>query len=128
MYPGVNSASKNEYRDTPGGKGGRCVRLTTYHLDVPIVEKSVGRNLLEPCGPVQAYNGTALPFTYKAHTSKTCGCVYVFWVRGCYGGLCKIGGNVYSYMEFDGHEDTYTGTQACVHTCTHRHAEMGSDQ
>jgi len=32
MCPGVNSASKIEYQDNPGGKGGRCVRLTTYHL------------------------------------------------------------------------------------------------
>ena len=29
MCPGVDSASKNEYQDTPGGKGGRCVRVTT---------------------------------------------------------------------------------------------------
>ena len=57
---GVDSGSKNEYRDTPGGKGGRCVRLTAYHLHVPIVKKSGGLNLLESCGPVQACNGTAL--------------------------------------------------------------------
>jgi len=49
-----NSASKNEYWDNIGGKGGRCIRLTTYHLHVPIVKKSGGLNLLEPCGPVQA--------------------------------------------------------------------------
>jgi hypothetical protein len=29
MCPGVDSASKNEYQDTPGGKDGRCVRRTT---------------------------------------------------------------------------------------------------
>ena len=29
MCPGVDSASKNEYQNTPGGKGGRCVRVTT---------------------------------------------------------------------------------------------------
>ena len=29
MCPGVDSASKNEYHDTPGGKDGRCVRVTT---------------------------------------------------------------------------------------------------
>jgi hypothetical protein len=29
MCPGVDSASKNEYQDTPGGKDGRCVRVTT---------------------------------------------------------------------------------------------------
>ena len=25
--PGVDSASKNEYQDIPGGKGGRCVGM-----------------------------------------------------------------------------------------------------
>ena len=64
MCPGVDSASKNEYQDNPGSKGGQCIRLTTYHLHVPIVKKSGGLNLLEPCGPVQACNGTALPFTH----------------------------------------------------------------
>ena len=28
MCPGVDSASKNEYQDIPGGKDGRCVRVT----------------------------------------------------------------------------------------------------
>jgi hypothetical protein len=32
MCPGVDSASKNEYQDTPGGKGGRCLRVTTLPL------------------------------------------------------------------------------------------------
>jgi hypothetical protein len=32
MCPGFDSASKNEYQYTPGGKDGRCVRVTTYHL------------------------------------------------------------------------------------------------
>ena len=27
--PGVDSATKNEYQDIPGGKGGRCVGVTT---------------------------------------------------------------------------------------------------
>jgi len=31
---------KNEYQDDPGSKDSRCVRLTTYHLHVPIVKKS----------------------------------------------------------------------------------------
>ena len=57
MCPGVDSASKSEYQDNLGGKGGRCLRLTTYHLHVPIVKKSGGLNLLEPCGPVQACKG-----------------------------------------------------------------------
>ena len=29
MCPGVDSASKNEYQDIPGGKDGRCVWVTT---------------------------------------------------------------------------------------------------
>ena len=29
MCPGVDSASKNEYQDIPGGKDGRCIRVTT---------------------------------------------------------------------------------------------------
>jgi len=65
MCPGVDSFSKNEYQDNPGGKGGRCVGLTTYHLHVPVVKKSRDFNLLEPCGPVQACNRTALPFYCK---------------------------------------------------------------
>jgi hypothetical protein len=64
MCPGVDSASKNEYQDNPGGKGGRCVRLTTYHFHVPIVKKSGDLNLLEACRLVQACNGTALPYYY----------------------------------------------------------------
>jgi hypothetical protein len=36
MCPGVDSASKNEYQVNPGGKGGLCPRLTTYHLHVPM--------------------------------------------------------------------------------------------
>jgi hypothetical protein len=41
MCPGVDSASKNEYQVNTGGKGGRCVRLTTYHLHVPM-SKNLG--------------------------------------------------------------------------------------
>jgi hypothetical protein len=33
---GVDSASKNEYQVNPGSKGGRCIRLTTYHHTVPL--------------------------------------------------------------------------------------------
>jgi hypothetical protein len=33
----------------------------SYHVHVPAVLKSGSLNLLEPYGPVQAYNGIALP-------------------------------------------------------------------
>ena len=69
MCPGVDSASKNEYQDNSGGKGGLWLRLTTYHLHVPTVKKSGGLNLLEPCEPVQACNGTLVLFftEHKEH-------------------------------------------------------------
>jgi len=43
-----------------GGKGGRCVRLTTLPPSCAIVMKSGNLNFLEPSGPLQACNGTAL--------------------------------------------------------------------
>jgi hypothetical protein len=48
---GVYSASKSEYQVNSGGKGGRCVRLTTYHLNVPM-----SRNL----GALTSWNPVAL--------------------------------------------------------------------
>jgi hypothetical protein len=65
MCPGVDSASKNEYQDTPGSKAGRCVRLTTYHLHEPNVKKIRGLNLPDTRGPVQACSGTALLYYLK---------------------------------------------------------------
>jgi hypothetical protein len=51
MCPGVDSASKSEYQVNPGGKGGLCVRLTTYHLHVPM-----SRNL----GAITSWNPVGL--------------------------------------------------------------------
>ena len=48
----------------PGGKCGRCVRLTTLPPSCAVVMKSGNLNFLKPSGPLQACNGTALPFTY----------------------------------------------------------------
>jgi hypothetical protein len=57
--PVVDSASnRNEYQEYfLGGKGRRCVGLTTLPLSC-----SDCLNFLEPSGPVQACNGIALPF------------------------------------------------------------------
>ena len=62
--PGVDSASdRNEYQVYfLGVKGGRCVRLTTLPPSCAVVMKSGNLNFLEPSGPLQACNGTALPF------------------------------------------------------------------
>jgi hypothetical protein len=63
MYPGFDSASKNEYQVNPGGKGDRCVRLTTYQLHV-----RMSRNLraLTSWNPV----GLFRPVTGRQQTLK----------------------------------------------------------
>jgi hypothetical protein len=45
----------------PGGKGGRCVRLTTLPTSCAVIMKSGNLNFRESSGPLQACNGTALP-------------------------------------------------------------------
>jgi hypothetical protein len=49
----------------PGGKGGRCVRLTTLPPSCAVVMNSGNVNFLEPSGSLQAWNGTALLHTKK---------------------------------------------------------------
>ena len=50
------------------GKGGQCVRLTTLPPSCGVVMKSGNLNFLEPSGPLQACNGTALPLPLYTHT------------------------------------------------------------
>ena len=61
--PGVDSASNiNECQEHfLGGKGGRCVRLTTLPPSCAVVTKSGNLNFLEPSGPLQTCNRTDLP-------------------------------------------------------------------
>jgi len=47
----------------PGGKCGRCVRLTTLPPSCAVVMTSGNLNFVEPSGPLQARNGIALPFS-----------------------------------------------------------------
>ena len=72
---GVDSASnRNEYQEHfLGVKCGRCLRLTTLPSFCAVVTKSGNLNFLEPSGPVQACNGTALPL----------GTAVAQWLRCC---------------------------------------------
>ena len=56
----------------PGGKDGRCVRLTTLPLSCAVVMKSGNLNFLEPSGPLQACHGTALPFHFLWLYHRNC--------------------------------------------------------
>ena len=59
------ASNRNEYQELfPGGKSGRCVRLTTWPHSCGVVTKSGSLNLLAPSGPLQACNGTALPLQW----------------------------------------------------------------
>ena len=49
-------------RSISWGKGGRCVRLTILPPSCAVVMKFGNPNFLEPSGPLQACNGTDLPF------------------------------------------------------------------
>jgi NADPH:quinone reductase-like Zn-dependent oxidoreductase len=52
------------------GKCGRCVRLTTLPPSCAAVKKSGNLSFLEPSGPLQACNETALPFTLNIRWGK----------------------------------------------------------
>jgi hypothetical protein len=60
MCPGVDSATKIEYQVNPGGKGGRCVRLTTYHLHVPMSRNLGNLTSWNPVGLFRPVKGELL--------------------------------------------------------------------
>jgi len=73
--PGVDPASnRNEYQEhflvvkAAGGKGGRYIRLTNLPPSCAVVMKSGNLNFLEPSGPLQACNGTALRLRHDAQS------------------------------------------------------------
>jgi hypothetical protein len=55
MCPGSTQPLKNEYQDTPGSKDGRCVRLITYHLQVPMSRNLEALTSQNPLGPICLY-------------------------------------------------------------------------
>jgi hypothetical protein len=55
---------KMSIRDVPGGKGGRCVRLTTYHLIMPMSGNLGALTLLDPSGPAWPVMGVLYLYLY----------------------------------------------------------------
>jgi len=72
----------------PGGKGGRCVRLTDLPPSCAVVMKSGNLNFLEPCGPLQACNGSSLPlpFTLGFENINNKVCFEDSGLMGCFAG------------------------------------------
>ena len=72
--PGVDSASnRNEYQEYfLGGKGGRCIRLTTLPPSCAVVTKSGNLNFLEPSGHLENVMGLIflLPYETVLHASN----------------------------------------------------------
>ena len=62
MCPGGDSASKNEYQDIPGGKGGRWVRVTTLPSSCAECLEIWSLNRPEPSRLHRPVIGVALPF------------------------------------------------------------------
>jgi hypothetical protein len=52
MCLGSTQPRKNKYQDTPGDKDGRYVRLTTYHLQVPMSWNLEALTSQNPLGPI----------------------------------------------------------------------------
>ena len=57
-------------RRIPGGKWDRCLWLTTLPPPCAVVMKSWNLNFLEPSRPLQACNGTDLPFTFNTRITQ----------------------------------------------------------
>ena len=62
VRPGVDSASKNEYQDIPGGKGGRCVGVRTLPPSCAECLVNWSLNRPEPCASHRPVIGVVLPF------------------------------------------------------------------
>ena len=115
-------------------KRGRCVRLTALPPSCAVVTKSGNLNLLEPSGPVQACNGTALPFTRKLSvqlntnanmspseglSSSWCSASHVVWTQLMGHQHCPLRADLYSLWQLL-HKIRAATTTKHTHTHTHR--------
>jgi hypothetical protein len=57
MALGSSASNRNEYQVYLGGKGGLCVRLTTYHHTVRLSRNLGALTSLDPSGPVWPVTG-----------------------------------------------------------------------
>jgi len=101
-------------RSISWGKGGRCVRLTTYHHPVPL-SRNLGTltswNLLGPSGPVTGLNYLYIDIhnsQFITSTSISCVCSYMF--RLIYRAIFRLAFSMvcmYSCWCFESYEISY---------------------
>ena len=84
----------------PGGKGGRCLRLTPLPPSCAVVMKSGNLNFLEPSGLLQACNGTAYPLKFSLRS---------------YNSLCYARSPLLCHHHH--HHECYTFVSACPSLC-----------
>jgi hypothetical protein len=68
MCPGIDSASENDYQVNRGGKGGRYVRLKTYHLHVPMSRNMGALTSWNPVGLFRPVMGQL--YQYYDHSTE----------------------------------------------------------
>ena len=91
----------------PGGKCGRCVRLTTLPSSCAVAMKSGNLNFLKPSGPLQACNGTDFDFIYRnchnvlssklrwVNQAHSIICIVAVWIVT----LCRLADNCHHFKQ-----------------------------
>jgi hypothetical protein len=69
---------KMSTREVSGGKGGRCVRLTTYHHIVPMLRNLGALTLLDPSGPAWPVMGVLYLYLFSFMDFSSLSSIFMF--------------------------------------------------
>jgi hypothetical protein len=83
---------KMSTRNVPGGKGGRCARLTTYHHIVAMSRNLRALTLLDPSGPAWPVMGVLYLYLLNSYEKAVLSLVIfvAYFVYGLYQGLATL--------------------------------------
>jgi hypothetical protein len=79
---------KMSTKDVPGGKGGWCVRLTTYHHIEPMSRNLGTLNLLDPSGPAWPVMGVLYHDIFYSRLTLGYAAKFTVNTTGCTLGNC----------------------------------------